>query len=170
MRQNTDSYITLEKRLDEIRAKFAPEEGYLDASEQTSPWIPMNDIVSLRHLSFDIRNNVSVHIMRATQGGALGRHRHRAPVMGYVLSGSLYYKEYDWVATAGSYFNEAPGRAHTLMTDTGMETLFQLGTPVEFLDENDRIIEIVDVFWMIDHYLTYCEKHNLPINEALFIR
>lgn len=170
MEQNTDNYMALEKRLDLIREKFAPEEGYLDASEETSPWIPMNDNVSLRHLSFDIRNNVSVHIMRAKNGGVLGRHRHRAQVMGYVLSGSLQYAEYDWVAEAGTYFNEAPGRAHTLTSAAGMETLFQLGTPVEFLDENDRIIEIIDVFWMIDHYLTHCEKYNLPINESLFIR
>ncbi len=50
-----------------------------------------------------------------------------------------------------------------------METLFHLGTPIEFLDENDKIIQIVDVFWMIDNYQSYCEKHNLPINKAMFV-
>ena len=69
----------------------------------------------------------------------------------------------------GDFFHESPGRTHTLVTDEGMETLFHLGTPIEFLDENDKIIQIVDVFWMIDHYQSYCEKHNLPINRAMFV-
>ena len=57
-----------------------------------------------------------------------------------MLSGSLRYEEYDWVARKGDFFHESPGRTHTLVTDEGMETLFHLGTPIEFLDENDKII------------------------------
>jgi hypothetical protein len=82
---------------------------------------------------------------------------------------SLRYEEYDWVARAGHYIHESPGRTHTLVSDEGMETLFHLGTPIEFLDENDNILEIIDVFWMIDHYTSYCKKHNLPINQSMFI-
>ncbi|HLS50715.1 MAG TPA: 2,4'-dihydroxyacetophenone dioxygenase family protein [Burkholderiaceae bacterium] len=162
-------YIDTEKRIDKVRDQYAIIEGYIDTSEKTSPWIPFIPNIWLRHLSFDIRKNVSVHIMRADKGGSLGRHRHRAQVTGYVLSGSLRYEEYDWVARAGDFFHESPGRTHTLVSDEGMETLFHLGTPIEFLDENDHIIEIVDVFWMIDHYVSYCEKNNLPVNEMLFV-
>lgn len=169
MELKADSYVEIEKRIDKVRDQYALVEGYFDTSEQTSPWIPFIPNISLRHLSFDIRNNVSVHIMRAEKGGSLGRHRHRSQVTGYVLSGSLRYEEYDWVARKGDFFHESPGRTHTLVTDEGMETLFHLGTPIEFLDENDKIIQIVDVFWMIDHYQSYCEKHGLPINKAMFV-
>ena len=169
MQSQADGYIEVEKRIDKVRDQYALVEGYIDSSEQTSPWIPLFPNISLRHLSFDIRQNVSVHIMRADTGGMLGRHRHRGQVTGYVLSGSLRYAEYPWVAKKGDFFHESPGRTHTLMTDEGMETLFHLGTPVEFLDENDKLIQIVDVFWLIDHYQSYCEKHNLPINKAMFV-
>ncbi len=164
-----EPYLAVEERIDRIRDRFALVEGYFDSSEETSPWVPFMPNIWLRHLSFDIRNNVSVHIMRVAGGGQLGRHRHRAQVTGYVLKGSLRYEEYDWVAREGDFFHESPGRTHTLVSDEGMETLFHLGTPIEFLDENGRILEIVDVFWMIDHYVTYCEKNNLPINQAMFV-
>jgi len=163
------AYLEAEKRVDKVREKYALVEGWFDASEATSPWIPYLPGLWLRHLSFDIRRNVSVHIMRADKGGCLGRHRHRAQVTGYVLKGSLRYAEYDWVARENHFFHESPGRVHTLYSDNGMETLFHLGTPVEFLDEEDRIIQIVDVFWMIDHYETYCKAHGLPINTAMYV-
>ena len=170
MTQNsTPPYIEIEKRIDKVRDEYALVEGHFDTSEETSPWIPFGPNIWLRHLSFDIRNNTSVHIMRADKGGSLGRHRHRAVVTGYILSGSLRYEEYDWVARAGHYIHESPGRTHTLVSDEGMETLFHLGTPIEFLDENDNILEIIVGFWMIDHYTSYCKQHNLPINQSMFI-
>jgi len=165
----TPLYLEAEKRVDKVRDKYALVEGYFDASETTSPWIPYLPGIWLRHLSFDIRRNVSVHIMRADKGGCLGRHRHRAQVTGYVLKSSLRYAEYEWVAREGEFFHESPGRVHTLYSDNGMETLFHLGTPVEFLDEDDRIVQIVDVFWMIDHYESYCGAHGLPINQAMYV-
>lgn len=65
MELKADSYIEIEKRIDKVRDQYALVEGYFDTSEQTSPWIPFLPNIWLRHLSFDIRNNVSVHIMRA---------------------------------------------------------------------------------------------------------
>lgn len=102
-------------------------------------------------------------------GGSLGRHRHRGPVTGYVLEGSWYYKEYDWVARKGDFIRESPGRTHTLVSDEGMKTVFHLNGSEEFLDENDEIIFIQDVYWFIDHYLSYCEKHYIPVNTKLFL-
>ncbi len=29
--------------------------------------------------------------------------------------------------------------------------------------------ETLDVFWFINHYVTYCEAHGIPINEQLFL-
>ncbi len=169
MSVNIENYVAVERRLDAIRDQFALEEGYFSSSEETSPWIPFMPGTWIRHLTFDIRNNFAVNILKVEKGGALGRHRHRAQVTGYTIKGSWRYEEYDWVARPGDFIRESPGRTHTLVSDEGMETIFQLGLPLEFLDENDRIIETVDVFWFIDHYLTYCKEHNIPINNALFL-
>lgn len=166
-----ESYIPIEEKLDIRRDQFALEEGYLNMSEEESPWIPFpgNDKVWIRHLSFDVRNNAAVNILRVDAGGSLGRHRHRGPVTGFTLEGSWYYQEYDWVARPGDFIRESPGRTHTLMSDNGMKTLFHLNGSEEFLDEEGRIELIIDVYWFIDHYMSYCEEHNLPINKRLFL-
>lgn len=164
-----ESYVDVEKRLDVRRDQYALEEGYINASEEESPWIPFVENVWTRHLSFDVRNNSAVNILWVEAGGSLGKHRHRGPVTGYTLEGSWYYKEYDWVARPGDYILESPGRTHTLMSDEGMKTVFHLNGALEFLDDNDEILFIQDVYWFIDHYLSYCEKHNLPINKKLFL-
>ncbi|WP_067927442.1 2,4'-dihydroxyacetophenone dioxygenase family protein [Alicyclobacillus shizuokensis] len=169
MQLELENYVRVEKRLDKRRDQFALSEGYINASEDASPWIPFVENVWIRHLTFDVRNNSATNVLWVAAGGKLGRHRHRGPVNGYTLEGSWRYLEYDWVAHPGDYVRESPGRCHTLVSESGMKTIFQLNGALEFLDENERIIETVDVFWFIDHYLSYCEAHNLPINERLFL-
>lgn len=163
------NYVAVEQRIDQRRDQFALEEGYINASEEVSPWVPFVENVWIRHITFDIRTNTAVNVLKVEAGGKLGKHRHRGPVNGYCLKGSWRYEEYDWVANPGDYVREAPGRTHTLVSDHGMETLFHLNGPLEFLDENDEIIETVDVFWFIDHYLTYCKENNIPVNDRLFL-
>lgn len=167
--QKLENYIEVERRVDLARDRFAKEEGYINASQTTSPFIPFFPGVSIRHLSFDVTNNSAVNILKVEKGASLGRHRHRGIVTGFCLTGSWKYAEYDWVARPGDYIREAPGRAHTLVSEEGMETLFHLNGSLEFLDEDERIIEIVDAFWFIDHYVSYCEKNNIPINKDLFL-
>ena len=58
-----------------------------------------------------------------TKSGVLSRHRHPAPVHGFVLKGSWHYLEHDWVATEGSYVFEPPGETHTLVVDDGVEEM-----------------------------------------------
>ncbi|TVZ02179.1 cupin domain-containing protein [Trebonia kvetii] len=102
-------------------------------------------------------------------GGRLGRHRHRGSVSGYVLEGSWRYLDYDWVGRAGDFVRESPGRTHTLYSENGMKTFFWLNGPLEFLDEEDRVIEVVDVFWFINHYESHCRQHGLKVNERLYL-
>jgi len=103
------------------------------------------------------------------KGGMLGRHRHRGRVFGYTLEGSWRYLEYDWVAHAGSYVQESPGATHTLVSDEGMKTVFWLNSSLEFYDERDQLLETLDVFWFIDHYLSFCREHGIKINKKLFV-
>jgi quercetin dioxygenase-like cupin family protein len=164
-----ENYILVEKRIDAIRDQFALPEGYINSSEEVSPWIPFVENVWIRHLSFDVRSNTAINILKVDAGGKLGRHRHRGLVTGFCLEGSWYYEEYDWVARPGDFIREAPGRTHTLVSDEGMKTIFHLSGSLEFLDENDAIIETVDVFWFIDHYLSYCKEHNIPVQKSMFL-
>ena len=101
----------------------------------------------------------------------LGRHRHRGPVFGYVLDGSWRYLEHDWIARPGDYIGEPPGAVHTLVSDdpNGMKTLFWLNGALEFLGDKGEVLETFDVFWFIDHYVTWCREHNLKLNEHLWI-
>jgi len=157
--------------LDKIVEKYSRPDVFVAPGEQASPWIPFIENVFIRHLSFDVRNNSYVNILRVDSGGRLGRHRHRGPVSGLCLEGSWRYLEYDWVAEPGGYVHENPGAIHTLVSENpaGMKTLFWMNGALEFFDEEDNITDIFDVFWYINHYVSHCEQNNLPVDNAMFL-
>jgi len=74
------------------------------------------------------------------------------------------------VAWAGSYIQESHGAIHALVSDdpNGMETIFWLTGAIGFLDDNDNLIETLDLFWFINHYISYCRERGIPINKKLW--
>ena len=50
-----------------------------------------------------------------------------------------------------------------------MKTMFFLNGSLEFYDDKDNLLDTLDVFWFIDHYLNHCRKHGIKINEKLFV-
>jgi len=91
-------------------------------------------------------------------GGFLSRHRHPAPVHGFVIKGSWRYLEHDWVAGPGSYLFEPPGEIHTLVVDEDcdeMITLFHNTGALIYCDEDGVATGTTDVFDRIDA----CRKH-----------
>ncbi|MBT2570089.1 hypothetical protein [Planococcus sp. ISL-110] len=83
------SLVEAERIVDVTRDKYAVEEGYIDSSVETSPWIPfLTENVFVRYLSFDIRNNSTVVVLKIDGPGGLGVHRHRGPVQAMTLEGS----------------------------------------------------------------------------------
>ena len=164
------SLIEVERIVDETREKYAIEEGFIDSSVDTSPWIPfLTDNVFVRYLSFDIRNNSTAVILRIDGPGGLGVHRHRGPVQAITLEGSWHYKEYDWVSRVGDFVRESPGRSHTLMSDNGANIFFQVHGTLEFLDDHENTILVIDTFWMINHYEAYCTEKKIQPNKGLFL-
>ena len=155
--------------IDAVIQKFAFPDIHIGAGEDESPWVPFRPNVFIRHLSFDVRTNMYANVLWVKSGGMLGRHRHRGRVFGYTLEGSWRYLEYDWVARAGSYVQESPGAIHTLVSDQGMKTVFWLNGSLEFFDEHDGLLETLDVFWFINHYLSYCRENGIKINQKLFV-
>jgi 2,4'-dihydroxyacetophenone dioxygenase len=165
------SVSKVESSLDAVVREYGRPDVHIGESEEESPYVPFKPNVYIRHLAFDVRRNNYVNVLCVTKGGMLGRHRHRGPVSACVLEGSWRYLEYDWIARAGSYVHESPGVIHTLVSDdpNGMKTMFWLNGSIEFYNEQDTLLETLDVFWFIDHYLSYCRERNLKVNDRLFL-
>ena len=149
--------------------EFAIPDVHIGADEAASPTIEVFPDIYVRFLSFDVRSNAFSNITMVPKGGIIGRHRHRGSVIGVVLEGSWRYLEYDWVARPGSFVRESPGVIHTLEAGPGMKTYFAINGTLEYFDADDNLVQVQDVFWAIDCYLTHCRKHGIPKNDALFV-
>jgi 2,4'-dihydroxyacetophenone dioxygenase len=165
------SITNTQSSLDAVVQEYAFPDVHIGPGEDESPYVPYVENVFIRHLAFDVRNNMYANILWVKKGGRLNRHRHRGRVFACTLEGSWRYLEYDWVARAGSYVQESPGAIHTLVSDdpNGMKAIFWLNGSIEFFDDNDNLIETLDVFWFINHYVSYCREHGVPINKKLWV-
>ena len=111
-------------------------------------WVPQAENVWFRPLMLNTVNGGWANLLRVRRAGVLSRHRHPAPVHGYVLKGSWRYLEHDWVARAGSYVFEPPGEIHTLVVDAGVEemiTFFNISDAMIYVDEQGRPTHYEDV-------------------------
>lgn len=151
--------------------EWGREGSYIGHSLEESPWVPFGENAAIRHLAFDVRNNVYCNILWIKAPGMIGTHKHRGMVWAVGMEGSFKYLEYDWVCGPGDFITELPGAAHTLVTDhpEGMKALFWMQGANEFFDADGNHLETLDVFWFINHYQSYCEENNLPINSKLWI-
>ena len=118
------------------------------APEDERLWVPVGPGRWSRPLCFNVSQGYWVHLTKATEAGVVSRHRHPAPVHGFVLEGRWRYLERDWVATAGSYLYEPPGDVHTLVVDPGdsMVTLFHNTGALLYCDEDGQVTGTTDVF------------------------
>jgi quercetin dioxygenase-like cupin family protein len=131
----------------------------LAVPEDDRVWVPQAPQVWFRPLMLNTVNGGWANLLKVTKAGVLSRHRHPAPVHGYVIKGSWRYLEHDWVAREGSYVYEPPGETHTLTVDADVEemiTFFNISGAMIYLDESDRQIGYEDVHTKIamcrDHY------------------
>jgi quercetin dioxygenase-like cupin family protein len=121
-------------------------------------WVPQADNVWFRPLLLNTTAGEWVNLLRVRTSGVLSRHRHPAPVHGYVIKGSWRYLEHDWIAEEGMYVFEPPGEVHTLVVDEGVEemiTLFHVCGALVYYDANDRPTGHDDVHTKIE----MCRRH-----------
>jgi 2,4'-dihydroxyacetophenone dioxygenase len=121
-------------------------------------WVPQADRVWFRPLMLNTVQGGWCNLLRVTRAGVLSRHRHPAPVHGFVLKGSWRYLEHDWVANAGDYVFEPPGETHTLVVDEGIDemiTFFNISGAMIYLDESGRQVGFEDVHTKIE----MCRNH-----------
>ena len=105
--------------------------------EDERVWVPQAPNVWFRPLCLNVSQGYWMNLLRVRKSGVLSRHRHPAPVHGYVIRGRWRYLEHDWVATEGSYVFEPPGETHTLVVPDDvaeMITLFQVNGVMYYVD------------------------------------
>lgn len=136
--------------------------GAIPADERL--WVPQAEQVWFRPLLLNTVAGEWVNLLRVRRSGVLSRHRHPAPVHGYVIQGAWRYLEHDWVARQGDYVFEPPGEVHTLVVDEGVEemiTLFHVSGALIYYDEQDRPVGHDDVHTKIEMCRRYFEEVGL---------
>jgi 2,4'-dihydroxyacetophenone dioxygenase len=121
-------------------------------------WVPQAENIWFRPLLLNRVNGEWVNLLKVRRAGVLSRHRHPAPVHGYVLKGEWRYLEHDWVAREGMYVFEPPGEVHTLVVDEDVEemiTLFHVSGALIYLDEAGNTCGFDDVHVKIE----MCRRH-----------
>ena len=126
--------------------------------EDERVWVPQMENVWFRPLCLHTGQGYWINLLRVRKSGVLSRHRHPAPVHGFVLRGRWHYLEHDWVANEGGYVFEPPGETHTLVVRDDvpeMITLFHITGCMIYVDPWGKQTGYEDVFTKID----MCRKH-----------
>jgi 2,4'-dihydroxyacetophenone dioxygenase len=121
-------------------------------------WVPQEPNVWFRPLILDVTHGGWTTVLRVKKSGVLSRHRHPAPVYGYVIKGSWRYLEHTWQAKEGMFVFEPPGETHTLVVDEDqdeMMTLFQVHGAMIYVDAKGKTVGFDDVFTKLER----CRKH-----------
>ena len=137
-------------------------------------WVPQAPSVWFRPLMLNTLAGQWCNLLRVRKAGILSRHRHPAPVHGYVLKGRWRYLEHDWVANEGDYVFEPPGETHTLTVPEDvpeMVTFFNISGCMYYVDEAGRHTGFEDVFTKIDMCRAHYEAVGLGADHVdRFIR
>ncbi|MDG2385132.1 MAG: 2,4'-dihydroxyacetophenone dioxygenase family protein [Pirellulaceae bacterium] len=143
------SNLSLSHAISDIVTPTLPEDERL--------WVPQAENVWFRPLLLDVTGGSWVNLLRVRRTGVLSRHRHPAPVHGYVIKGSWRYLEHDWTAREGDYVFEPPGEVHTLVVDNADEmiTLFHIFGALIYFDDDDNTVGHDDVHTKIE----MCRRH-----------
>jgi len=152
--------------------RLSPGGRYIDAqTDVDSPWVPFGEGAAIKHLAFDVRQNLFSNILWVKGPGVIGTHLHRGTITMVCLEGSVRYLEYDWVASPGGLILEVPGESHTLVSDHphGCKLFGWMQGPIEFYDDQANLVDTADVWWFINHYETYCRDNGIAINPKLYL-
>jgi hypothetical protein len=169
---NTAKIVDVGYAYKDLVARLSPGGRYIDSlSDDDSPWVPFGDNAAIKHLAFDVRQNLFSNILWVKGPGVIGTHLHRGTITMVCLEGSVRYLEYDWVASFGGLILETPGESHTLVTDhpQGCKLFGWMQGPIEFYDDQANLVETADVWWFINHYETHCRDNGIAINPKLYL-
>mmetsp|Transcript_639 Transcript_639/g.1031 ORF Transcript_639/g.1031 Transcript_639/m.1031 type:complete len:210 (+) Transcript_639:136-765(+) len=133
--------------------------------EDPRVWVKQTDCLSFKPLCFCTSQGYYVNLLKFTDGGVLGRHRHSSPVHALTLKGSWGYKEHDWHARAGTYVFEPPGETHTLIVDEDCDEMVALfhvtGSLLYVSEETGEVTGFDDVFSKLEKARDWYEECGL---------
>ncbi|KAF4457590.1 chrR cupin-like domain-containing [Fusarium albosuccineum] len=147
--------------------KYSAPDVYINGKTDTL-WFPWIGPIELKPLRMENRTGTFVVALRSPVDAWLGKHRHRGSVTAVTVSGEWRYKEYDWVARPGDYVCENPGTIHTLFVGAGTEIVFTITGSLEFFNEDDSLLSVLDIFSFGKLYYDYCKEKELEPNHGLW--
>ena len=139
--------------------------SFIGPSEEESPWVPFGDNAAIRHLAFDVRQNIFCNVLWIKSPGVIGTHKHRGRLVMMCLAGSMRYLEHDWVAEEGSFAFEPPGETHTLFVPEDVEemiTWFHVQGGYTYVDPQGVAVGYEDVFTKLETARAHYKKLGLP--------
>ena len=78
------------------------------------------------------------------------------------------YFEYDWNACKGDYVVENPGTIHTLRMGDDAQVVYTVNGSIEFFNDDDSLRNTMDVFSLIDLYVSHCQRTGVSVDSRLF--
>ena len=128
--------------------------------------------ITLKLVQVDPHTGLWINILRGGPGSMLGTHRHYDQVYGFTMKGAWGYLEHpEWLSRPGDLVHETPGSVHTLYIDKNhgdAEVLFFVWGALEFLDESGAKIGIEDWRSILQKYVDFCERENLPVVDLTY--
>ncbi len=146
---------------------FAKSDMIFEAiPEDERIWVPQAPNIWFRPLFLDTVGGGWFNLLRVRRSGILSRHRHPAPVYGYVIKGHWHYLEHDFIASPGKFLFEPPGETHTLVVDSDDEmiTMFNVNGAMVYVDEDGKAIGYEDVFTKIEMCMEHYRSVGLGEN------
>ena len=133
-------------------------------TEEERPWAPGEGGAALRLLSVSASTGTWVIQTRLPPGLAVPTHLHTGRVYAFTLRGSWGYREYDWMAGAGSFIEEQAGVSHTLLVPDEAEeaeVIYVVDGANLYFDPDGNYLFREDGSTMLDLYLRACEANGL---------
>jgi quercetin dioxygenase-like cupin family protein len=128
--------------------------------------------IKIKLVQIDPHTGLWINILKGGPGSILGIHRHFDQVYGYTLKGAWgYYEHPEWLSKQGDLIHETPGSVHTLYINENhgeTEVLFFVWGALEYLDESGNTLYIDDWRSMLQKYIDYSEKNNLPVEDLTY--
>ncbi|WP_431026922.1 2,4'-dihydroxyacetophenone dioxygenase family protein [Lysinibacillus sp. LZ02] len=145
--------------------------GVLDANYvnvEELPWIPFFG-TEVKLCKVNAITGQFIAIMKAPPGIALPVHVHHGIVIVYTIQGQWKYVEHDWIAKEGDVVYEPAASLHTFKAIDEQEEdailMNVIDGALEFRDENDQIIYMLNWREAIQLYTDFCEENNLEIKD-----
>ncbi len=127
------------------------------------PWIALGPTRSFKPLRF-LGTMGWAQLLRVEPGTVIARHRHRGEVHGLTLQGQRLLDTGEIVGPGG-YVYEPPGNidSWSAIGDVPLIVHTVVLGAVEYLSDDDRVIQRIDAAMLAELYRQHCERLGLPV-------